>query len=125
MKKLLLSVGVAAALMATAAYAGFAQGYGKPDYVVSAAATTNNFLKYSYGPGKCEIGASPQQAWDMVCSYDNGDRLIKYTVHPVNQDLRRNADKFYLEAQNALAVESAKQGLSRYLDIRTTEIKGA
>jgi len=118
MKKLFIAVPVAAALMVTAAYAGFSDNSARPDYVAAAVATTNNFLKYSWGPGKC-VAAEAQQQWNLVCSYNNGNDVMKYNVHPLNADLKQNQGKFWLEATNKLATASARQGLSRYLDIRT------
>ena len=124
MKKIAVTLGVAAAVLATVAYASHSQAGDKPDYVIAAENTTNNLLQYTYGPGKCISSGSPQGAWDMTCSYQDGDHVMHYSVTPAKADLRKNSGNFVLESQNDLAAETAAQGLTRYLGIRTTKVSG-
>ena|GEM_PF-2064788 len=124
MKKYTIVVGVAVAVLATVAYASHSQAGSKPDYVIAAENTTNNLLQYTYGPGKCISSSNPHGAWDMTCSYQEGDHEMRYLVHPAKVDLRKNAGNFVLESQNDLAAGTAEQGLTRYLGIRTSKVSG-
>ena len=124
MKKYTVILGVVAAVLATVAYASHTQAGSKPDYVIAAESTTNNLLQYTYGPGKCISSSSPQGAWDMACSYQEGDHVMRYLVRPAKADLRKNSGNFVLESQNESAAGTAEQGLTRYLGIRTSKVAG-
>ncbi|KNC08351.1 hypothetical protein AC790_17345 [Pantoea sp. RIT-PI-b] len=122
MKIKIAVVGASVLLTATVAFAGMAYSNDKPDYVIKAENSTNNFLMYSYGPGKCTASKGSAHQWEMECSYDGGEDLVKYSVLPSNEQRHGKSGKFRLVAQNQLAAESATRGLTRYLNITTDKI---
>lgn len=110
-------------MASTLVFAGIAYSNDKPSYVSNAEISTNNFLMYTYGPGKCVASKGKTQQWQMVCSYDGGHDLVKYSVFPSDSEQRgNNIEKFRLSAQNELASQSATNGLTRYLMISTDKI---
>lgn len=122
MKIKIAVIGASALLMATVAFAGLAYSNDKPNYVLKAESTTNNFLMYTYGPGKCAASKGKEQQWEMVCTYDGGYDLVKYSILPSESEKHNDTEKFRLIAQNPLAAQSAASGLTRYLTISTDEI---
>jgi crotonobetainyl-CoA:carnitine CoA-transferase CaiB-like acyl-CoA transferase len=116
------AIGASILLTATFAFAGLAYSNDKPSFVLKAESATNNFLMYTYGPGKCAASKGKGHQWEMVCSYDGGYDLIKYSVLPSESEKRNNTENFRLIAQNQLAAQSAASGLTRYLTISIDEI---
>lgn len=125
MKKSFLTVGAAVALLASAVYAGYATSGSRPEYVRLAELSTNNLLQYTYGVGKCMANQEANGNWGMECSYDHGASVVSYFVYPPEKAPHAVVGKFYLEAKNQLAVDSAEKGLVRFLDIGTGNVTGA
>lgn len=122
MKTKIAVIGSSILFASTLVFAGIAYSNDKPGYVLKAENTTNNFLMYTYGPGKCAASKGKTQQWEMVCSYDGGHDLVKYSVLPSDSEQRGNSDKFRLIAENQLASQSATNGLTRYLMISTNRM---
>jgi hypothetical protein len=125
MKKVLISTGIAGVLAAAATYYAYSSGDSRPEFVVAAEAEVNNFLQYTYGPGKCAAALDAKAGWSMACSYEDGKRVVQYNVYPADKAPQETGKSFYLEAQNELAVESASQSMGRFLGIGTSEFNGA
>lgn len=100
-----------------AAYAIVKNNDSKPGFVANAEKSTNNFLQYTYGAGKCAAQASESQSWDMVCSYQHDTQVVTYVVQPLADAFPEESNKFHLIATNELAKRSATTGLTKYLDI--------
>jgi len=94
----------------------------KPGFVKNAEKSTNNFLQYTYGAGKCAAQSSDSQSWDMVCSYQNDRQIVTYVVQPSSDAYPEESYRFHLIATNDLAKRSAKTGLTKYLDIDVKEM---
>lgn len=110
------------ALVASAVYAGYATSGSRPEYVRLAELSTNNLLQYTYGAGKCQASQEADGNWGMECSYDQGASVVSYFVYPPEKAPHAVVGKFYLEAKNQLAVDSAQKGLVRFLDIGTGNV---
>lgn len=118
MKKISLTIGLLALVSAAFAYSGFNRDT-KPAYVLAAESDTNNFLQDTYGPGSCYSVRTPDGTWDMSCAYNDEEVILKYSVRPEHDNIKRNGSRFFLETKNELAEDSSSTGLSRFLDIRT------
>lgn len=105
-----------------AAYAVVKNSDSKPGFVANAEKSTNNFLQYTYGAGKCAAQASDSQSWDMVCSYQHDTQVVTYVVQPLADALPEDSNGFHLLATNELAKKSATTGLTKYLDIDVKEM---
>ena len=125
MKKSFLILGAAITLVASATYASYSISGSRPEYVSLAEHGVNNLLQSTYGPGKCLANQELEDKWEMKCSYDQGASVATFAVFPAKNAPHVIFGKFYLEATNKLAVESAQQGLGRFLEIGTGEVTGA
>ncbi|WP_338576933.1 hypothetical protein [Erwinia sp. E_sp_B01_1] len=125
MRKSFLVLGVTITLVASAAYASYSASGSHPEYVRLAEKGANNLLQSTYGPGKCLANQEPDGSWLMSCSYDKGATVATYSVLPPENAPQVIYGKFYLEARNQLAVDSAHNGLGRFLEIGTGGVHGA
>lgn len=125
MRKSLFIFGAAITLVASATYASYSMSGSRPEYVSLAEHNVNNLLQSTYGPGKCLASQQSDGSWGMKCSYDQGASVATFSVLPAKNAPRVIFGKFYLEATNELAVESAHQGLGRFLEIGTGNVTGA
>jgi len=123
MGKVLTTTGIAVIL--AAAYYIYSSEDSRPEFVVAAETEANNFLQYTYGPGKCVAKPDEKAGWSMACSYEKGKRVVQYHVYPADKAPHETGKRFYLEATNQLAVESASQSMGRFLGIGTSEFSGA
>lgn len=73
MGKVLTTTGIAV-ILATAYYI-YSSEDSRPEFVVAAEAEANNFLQYTYGPGKCVAKPDKKAGWSMACSYEKGNVL--------------------------------------------------
>lgn len=125
MRNSLFIIGTAITLVASATYASYSLSGSRPEYVGLAERGVNNLLQSTYGPGKCLANQKSEGKWEMKCSYDQGESVATFAVFPAKKAPHVIFGKFYLEATNQLAVESAQQGLGRFLEIGTGEVTGA
>lgn len=82
-----------------------------PVYVSDAQKDLNNFLQYTFGPGRCNSEPGNLGEWYINCYYAH--TRLTYQVS------MRSDGSYVLFAHNLNAEKSASEGLTRYLGIIT------
>ena len=92
----------------------------RPAYVGKAESRLSSYLGTTHGHKTCAATAieGVQDRWKMECRSETGE-LFVYDLYPPEKAPYRVADGFYLVAKNKLAIASASEGLTEYLQIDT------
>jgi hypothetical protein len=111
-------IGIAVALVG-AAYMGYAHSHDKPDYLQAAETRVSSYLTSDYGRVSCNSIQMQGQQWRLECHDKAKSKDFEYAVYPADQAPYAVSRAFYLEAVNDNAIQSASQGLMKYLQIST------
>lgn len=118
MKKVLTitSFCIAAAAVAYISYTSFSD---KPEYLQAAEMRVGSYLTSDVGRVSCNSTKVADQHWRLDCSTQAKGKTFEYSVYPAENAPYSVSRAFYLEAVNESAIQSAGQGLMKYLQINT------
>lgn len=115
----LSALGIAAAV-AAAAYISYISSLDKPEYLQAAETRVGSYLTSDYGRVSCISTPMKGQQWRLDCHDNVKGKSFEYSVYPAEQAPYAVSRAFYLEAVNDNAVQSASQGLMKYLQINAS-----
>ena len=114
----LSAIGIAVAIVG-AAYMGYAHFHDKPGYLQAAETRVSSYLTSDYGRVSCNSTQVKGQQWHLECHNVAKSKNFEYDVYPAEEAPYAVSRAFYLEAVNDNAIQSASQGLMKYLQIST------
>lgn len=120
MNKVIALSTLCVAAAAIVGYIGYASTFDKPDYMQAAEARVGSYLTSDYGRVSCNSSKVAEQHWHLDCLNTAKGKTFEYSVYPAEQAPYDVSRGFYLEAVNDNAIQSASQGLMKYLQINTT-----
>lgn len=94
---------------------------GRPLFVSKAEAETASFLRYTYGPGKCNAKSAANEQWEMECVYEDGEKVFRYALTSPDYTQHKKTIQFHLVALNESASQTAHEGLTKLLLIETPQ----
>lgn len=119
MKKVLL-ISTLCVAVAAVAYVSYNISHAKPEYLQAAETRVGSYLTSDYGRVSCISTKMTDQYWRLNCQNLAKSKTFEYSVYPAENAPYTVSRAFYLEAVNESAIQSAGQGLMKYLQINTT-----
>ncbi len=105
--------------VAAVAYIGYTSFTDKPEYLQAAETRVGSYLTSDVGRVSCNSTKVADQHWRLDCSTQAKGKIFEYSVYPAENAPYAVSRAFYLEAVNESAIQSAGEGLMKYLQINT------
>lgn len=109
-----------AAVVTVASYISYSSFFAKPEYLQAAETRVGSYLTSYYGRVSCNSTPIKGEQWRLDCHDKAKGKDFEFSVYPAEQAPYAVSRAFYLEAVNDNAIQSASQGLMKYLQINTT-----